>query len=220
MWPNEKRSDAMTAIEAAGPAVGGTDIRARARTVIGKLGLGRSGTRLGLGVVGLGLVIIGIGWNGAAGAGGEVNHVPVVQAQLPWLLSGGFLGLGVVVLGAAMMIANAYRETEARTAARLEALLETLERQGRAPAALAPGMAPGVTPRVPGGAPAGEATGDDPTLPGGIPVVRDDQVVVGTNSYHRPDCRLVRGRSDAEVASAAAAAGRGLSPCRVCNPPA
>jgi hypothetical protein len=217
MWPNEKWSDAMTTIDAAGPGtVGrgavGTDIRARTRSVIGKLGLGRSGTRLGLGVVALGLIIIGIGWNGAAGAGGEVNHVPVVQAQLPWLLSGGFLGLGVVVLGAAMMIANAYRETEARTAARLEALLETLERQGRAPAALAHEVTPGV--------PAGVPAGDDPTLSAGIPVVRDDQVVVGTNSYHRPDCRLVRGRSDAEVASAAAAAGRGLSPCRVCNPPA
>ena len=198
----------MTAIEAAGPAVGetsaGSDVRARAQSLIAKLGLGRSGTRLGLGVVALGLAIIGIGWNGAAGAGGEVNHVPVVQAQLPWLLSGGFLGLGVVVLGAAMMIANAYRESEARTAARMEALLEAIERQGRAPVAGVPG------------APAG----DDPTLPGGIPVVREDQVVVGTNSYHRPDCRLVRGRSDAEVASAAAAAGRGLSPCRVCNPPA
>lgn len=194
----------MTAIEAAGPAAGGTDIRARARTLIGKLGLGRSGTRLGLGVVGLGLLIIGIGWNGAAGAGGEVNHVPVVQAQLPWLLSGGFLGLGVVVLGAAMMIANAYRESEARTAARMEALLEAIERQERRPVAGTRG-APSV---------------DDPTLPGGIPVVRDDQVVVGTNSYHRPDCRLVRGRADAELASAAAAAGRGLSPCRVCKPPA
>jgi hypothetical protein len=202
MWPNEKRSDAMTTIEAAGPAARGTDIRARARSVIGKLGLGRSGTRLGLGVVALGLIIIGIGWNGAAGAGGEVNHVPVVQAQLPWLLSGGFLGLGVVVLGAAMMIANAYRETEARTAARLEAVLEALERQGKAAAIVGP------------------SGGEDPTLPRGVPVITDDQVLVGTASYHRPDCRLARGRSEAEMASASDAVARGLSPCRVCRPPA
>ena len=153
-------------------------------------------------VVALGLIVIGIGWNGAAGAGGEVNHVPLVQAQLPWLLSGGFLGLGIVVLGAAMMIANAYRESEARTVARLEALLEVLERQGAAGGAL------------------GGSTDGDPTLSRGIPAVSGDRVVIGSASYHRPECRLARGRGDAEVSTMAVAAGRGLSPCRICKPEA
>ncbi len=82
---------------------------------------------MGLAVVALGLIIIGIGWNGAAGSGGEINHVPLVQAQLPWLLSGGFLGLAVVVLGAALIIASAYRDSQARLKASIDVLTETLQ---------------------------------------------------------------------------------------------
>ena len=151
--------------------------------------LGSGGSRLGLVVIAIGLVVIGVGWNGAAGSGGEVNHVPVVQAQLPWLLSGGFLGLGIIVLGAAMVIANAYRESEARLAARFEQLLDALE---RSPAAA------GV---------AGAASGR-----------RDDLVVAGSASFHRPDCRLVKGRSEARLIDVATALDLGLTPCRICNP--
>lgn len=152
--------------------------------------LGRGGSRLGLLVIGIGLVVIGVGWNGAAGSGGEVNHVPVVQAQLPWLLSGGFLGLGIVVLGAAMVIANAYRESEARLSARFEQVLAALE-QG-------PGLAPRAAPEP------GRGTGD--------------LVVAGTSSFHRPDCRLAKGRSEARMIDASTALDLGLAPCRVCRP--
>jgi hypothetical protein len=169
----------------------GVDVMDRWRGVVRRLGLGGSGSRLGLVVITLGLIVIGIGWNGAAGAGGEVNHVPVVQAQLPWLLSGGFLGLGIVILGAAMMIANAYRETEARNAVRMDAILEALERSSANAEAAAEFLT----------------------------VADSDMVVAGTASYHRPDCRLARGRGDAEVVSVATAVARGLAPCRVCKPP-
>ncbi|MHB8437889.1 MAG: hypothetical protein ACYDD4_01835 [Acidimicrobiales bacterium] len=93
-----------------------------------RLSPARFGARLGLGVVLLGLIVIGVGWDGAAGSGGEVNHVPLVQAQLPWLLSGGFLGLGIVVLGAALVIANAQREGQARLKSSLDQLSEAIER--------------------------------------------------------------------------------------------
>ena len=179
---------------AAIPARNAPDVLDRWRALVRRLGMGGSGSRLGLVVIALGLVVIGIGWNGAAGAGGEVNHVPVVQAQLPWLLSGGFLGLGIVILGAAMMIANAYRETEARNAARMDALLEALERAGGSNEAVA-AVAP---------------------LSGEVA----ELVVAGSASSHRPDCRLARGRGDAEVIPAAVALERGLSACRVCKPPA
>src|SRR3954463_13159030 len=43
------------------------------------------GGGLGLFVVALGLLAIGIGWNGMAGGGGQVNGVTLLQAQLPWL---------------------------------------------------------------------------------------------------------------------------------------
>ena len=175
---------------AAIPARSAPDVADRGRALVRRLGIGGSGSRLGLVVIVLGLVVIGIGWNGAAGAGGEVNHVPVVQAQLPWLLSGGFLGLGIVILGAAMMIANAYRETEARNAARMDAVLEALERASSATAA----------------------------GPADIATTGAGMVVAGTASYHRPDCRLARGRSDSEVVPAAVAVERGLAACRICKP--
>jgi hypothetical protein len=152
--------------------------------------LGRGGSRLGLIVIAVGLVVIGVGWNGAAGSGGEVNHVPVVQAQLPWLLSGGFLGLGIIVLGAAMVIANAYRESEARMSARFEQLLVALEREPALSAgqSVAPAQA------------------------------REDLVVAGTSSFHRPDCRLAKGRSEARLIDVSTALDLGLTPCRVCRP--
>jgi len=153
--------------------------------------LGRGGSRLGLIVIALGLVVIGIGWNGAAGSGGEINHVPQVQAQLPWILSGGFLGLGIVVLGAAMVIANAYRESEARLSARFDQLLETL--------AEGAGSAARGTP----------LSSDQPA---------GDLVVAGSTSFHRPDCRLVKGRTEARLIDVSTALDLGLAPCRICRP--
>jgi hypothetical protein len=41
----------------------------------------------------------------------------------------------------------------------------------------------------------------------------------GGSSYHRPGCRLVHGKADAAVIAAADAADRGLTACRVCDPP-
>jgi hypothetical protein len=163
-----------------------TGIRANASRV-----LSSGGSRLGLLVIAIGLVVIGVGWNGAAGSGGEINHVPVVQAQLPWLLSGGFLGLGIIVLGAAMVIANAYRESEARLAARFEQLLEALER------------GPNVAARPDAGA-------SDPN--------EGELVVAGSASFHRPDCRLVKGRSEARLIGVSTALDLGLTPCRICHP--
>lgn len=44
------------------------------------------------------------------------------------------------------------------------------------------------------------------------------RVVAGRSTYHRPDCRLVKGKEDLDLLSVEAARGSGLSPCRVCNP--
>lgn len=43
-------------------------------------------------------------------------------------------------------------------------------------------------------------------------------VTVGATSYHRPDCRLVETRNEAERIPVDAAKDRELSPCRICNP--
>ena len=45
------------------------------------------------------------------------------------------------------------------------------------------------------------------------------EVVAGKSTYHRPDCRLVEGKTDLDRVSVEVARLQGLSPCRVCNPP-
>ncbi|HZT67443.1 MAG TPA: hypothetical protein VFA11_16765 [Acidimicrobiales bacterium] len=150
---------------------------------------GRLGARLGLAVVALGLIIIGIGWNGAAGAGGQINHVSDLRAQLPWLLSGGFLGLGVVVLGAALVITESNRENRLRLEQKLDEMVEALERTSAAGT---------VTPAA--------------------PVDASRLVAVGASSYHRPDCHLVDGRKEVEYLTPEEASDRGLKPCRICDP--
>ncbi len=55
------------------------------------------GGQLGLGCIGIGIILIGLGWNGAAG-------VDFTQGQIPYLLSGGALGLGLIITGATLLI--------------------------------------------------------------------------------------------------------------------
>lgn len=47
----------------------------------------------------LGLVLIGLGWLGA-------SHTPLVQEQLAYLISGGLMGLALVVLGGFLYFAH------------------------------------------------------------------------------------------------------------------
>jgi hypothetical protein len=152
---------------------------------------GAFGGGLGLVVVAAGLLVIGIGWNGAAGAGGEINGVPNLSAQLPWLLSGGVLGLGLVVFGAALVIVHNARVDRARLETKFDELVDAFSR----------------------GAAGGPSGGNvaTPSSAAGI-------YAAGGTSYHRPDCRLVSGRSDVNYVTGAEVADRGLSACRVCKP--
>jgi hypothetical protein len=98
-----------------------------------QLRLAALGSGLGIIVVGVGILLIGIGWNGMAGGGGEVNGVPNLNAQLPWLVSGGVLGLAFVVFGSALLVAHNARVDRARLEARLEDLAAALERSAQTP---------------------------------------------------------------------------------------
>ncbi|MGH2787931.1 MAG: hypothetical protein ACRDJV_08475 [Actinomycetota bacterium] len=62
----------------------------------------RGGTILGLLFVAVGFVVIGKAWDGAA----SVNFV---QGQVPYLLSGGFMGLGMIVVGCLLVLLSAVR---------------------------------------------------------------------------------------------------------------
>jgi hypothetical protein len=141
------------------------------------------GGGLGIVLVAVGLLVIGIGWNGAAGSGGQINGQTDIRAQLPWLLSGGVLGLALVVFGAAMVIVHNARLDRSRLEAKLDELIEATQLTSAA----APSSAAGL-------------------------------FVAGASAYHRPDCRLVAGRSDVGYVTAAEAAERALTPCRICTP--
>jgi len=112
------------------------------RVNLPRLRPGAFGGGLGLLVVAAGLLVIGIGWNGAAGAGGEINGIPTLSAQLPWLLSGGILGLGLVVFGAALVIVHNARVDRARLESKLDELVDAVGRPGGS--ALTPSSAAGI----------------------------------------------------------------------------
>src|SRR3954468_17580242 len=149
--------------------------------------LGSFGGKLALLIIGLGLLAIGIGWNGAAGGGGQVPikqadgttiKITDSRAQFPWLLSGGFLGLGLIVVGSALLVSQSHRADRARLEDKFDEVID----------ALGTGVRRTAAPRDVSGL-----------------------VVAGSSSYHRPDCRLVEGREDAELLTPVEATERGLS---------
>jgi hypothetical protein len=48
--------------------------------------------------------------------------------------------------------------------------------------------------------------------------IANGQVIAGSASYHRPDCRLVKEKQGLPVMDESAAEASGLTPCRVCHP--
>lgn len=61
--------------------------------------------------------------------------------------------------------------------------------------------------------------GGQPAPAAGLTVVPDDGelVVAGRTTFHRTTCRLVVDRTDLQTMAPAAAAERGLAPCRICD---
>lgn len=145
------------------------------------------GGQLGLGCIAIGILVIGLAWNGAAG-------VDFVSGQIPYLLSGGALGLALVGIGICFIVVQNARRDRSILEAQLQDLTASVNR-------LANAMAGGA------GAVNGQRTERADV----------ETVVVGRGSYHRPDCRLVQGK-DLETTTPDAAAADGLTPCRICNP--
>ncbi|MFN2591140.1 MAG: ABC transporter ATP-binding protein [Actinomycetota bacterium] len=131
-----------------------------------------------------GFVVIGLGWNGMA-------RVACPDCQLPYLLSGGATGIGLIIVGAAFLVIGQIRADRLRAETHLEQLVTSVVR----PAA----------PALRAGAEAPE--------PNGQPVV-----VAGPGAYHRPDCRLLKGKSGLATLTLDDARTSGPAACRVCNP--
>jgi hypothetical protein len=157
-----------------------------------KIPWGRLASQLGVAYWLAGLVLVFLGWNGAA----SWNSVP---AQIPYLISGGLAGLCLVVIGAAVVIVQNAR---ADRAALQSTLLELQQVLGRAQGGGADGAAA-----------AGAAAGSGAARPS-----VGEAVVAGPSSFHRPSCRLIEGQSGLRTLSVAAATSEGLTPCRACDP--
>lgn len=144
--------------------------------------LSRLGGQLGVLLGVLGFVLMFLGWNGAASQA-------FVHQQFPYLISGGLIGLAVVVLGAAMLVVQNQRQDRAKLEAAIDRLVAATERHGSQAGVTAAGF--GFT----------------------------GFVVAGEASYHRVDCHLPEARDEAELVRIEDVVTRGLAACRVCNPP-
>lgn len=143
-----------------------------------------------MGCIAIGLLAIGLGWNGAAG-------VDFSQGQIPYLLSGGAFGVGLIILGAALLIVQNSRRDRSLLEAQLAELNMAIARLASAIGA--------------SGATNGRASG---AIGAGA-----DLVAVGRTSFHRPDCRLAAGK-DLSMVPLDTARAEGLNACRICNPEA
>jgi len=130
-----------------------------------------------------GFILIAIAWNGSAG-------VDYPQGQIPYMISGGLSGIGLVFFGAASMLMRTMKEANARQLEQLESLSEATHRL----AALV-----GMTSN-------------------GSHTETQDLVMIGKASFHLPTCRLVEKRDASAKVPREEAERKGLEPCRVCNP--
>jgi hypothetical protein len=143
----------------------------------------RLGRTLGLLFVVAGFVILGFAWNGAAGQN-------IVERQFPYVLSGGFMGLALVITGSTLIFLATLRAERAVLTDRFDQMLTLLSRNlGRLQ----------VTSNGAGGS--------------------QEQVVATSEAYHRADCAVLKGKSGLSTISVEQAAAEGLQPCRTCEPP-
>lgn len=138
----------------------------------------------------LGVVLVCIGWYGAA-------HTKYSYDQFPYLLSGGLLGVAVSQLGGFLYFgawlakgAQDQREASRHIADTMLVLADLVSRTQSAGAA---------------------GTGHSLVDSGAVPVLAGSE----GETVHRRDCQLISHRGDLRVLSGSA---HGLSICRVCGP--
>ena len=151
-------------------------------------------------LVPLGFVLVLLGW---AGASNTVNS----WEQIPYLISGGLLGLGLIFAGGFTYFAYWLTQlvyTARRDAADTRVILERIEEliaTGASLSAVAPAPAPEA---------AAERVGRTQPL-----VTRETYLATATGTmYHRPDCPAVAGRDNLREVTE----DEGLTPCRICEP--
>lgn len=145
-------------------------------------GWARLGGVLGIVYCLVGFLLVFLGWNGAA-------SYDRVSAQIPYVVSGGLGGLGLIVLGSALIVAQSLR------AGRVDGSVD--ERRQPVERATTEAGRPLAT----------TAT-----------TTADETVVAGPTSYHRATCRVIEDQAGAVTMTRTEAATSGRTPCRVCDP--
>ncbi|MGH2759487.1 MAG: hypothetical protein ACRDKJ_07965 [Actinomycetota bacterium] len=143
----------------------------------------RMSNYLAFSVIGLGFLALYLGWNGAANRN-------CVDCQIPYLISGGMTGLGLIATGIAVLVVQNGRRNRVEIEQKLDVIAEALE----------------------------GSSGNPGRAKTAARATRGGDVVAGVTSYHRPGCRLVEGRGEAERMSVGDAKAAGLTACRVCSP--
>jgi len=160
------------------------------RTGGGTLNLGERTLMVIAGVVApLGLVLILLGWYGAA-------RTPNLFEQIPYAISGGLFGLGLLFLGSFCYFAHWMTELVKEHRAQSGALLEAISRLED-------------TVRTSGTRVDPAATSAAAAL-NGVALVATHK---GTMA-HRPECVVVAGKTDLRAVDA----DEGLAPCKLCEP--
>lgn len=136
----------------------------------------------------LGLGVIVLGWYGA-------SHSPYLFEQVPYLISGGLLGLGLVT-GAGLLYLGSWIAKGANAQRTAAVELTSLLRDIRDELALRPSAESSAESR-----PNGRGTKFVATKRGSM--------------WHRADCSAVVGRADLR---SIAPDGEGLKPCGLCDP--
>ena len=162
--------------------------------LLSRAGRGRLDSALGVVsavLLPLGLLLILLGWYGAA-------HTPYLFEQVPYLISGGLVGLGLVT-GAGLLYFGSWvaRSSAAQQRAgeeMLDLLREIREELADRPA--------------PRAASAGAGASGNGYHPEGLVATARGSML------HRPDCAVVTGREDLRQVSA----DDGLKPCALCQP--
>jgi hypothetical protein len=154
----------------------------------------------------LGLVCVFFGWYGA-------SRTPYLFEQVPYLVSGGLIGLGLIVTGGCVLFGSWIARTSREQAVRDEALLAAVNdmRDELARLRLSPPQSLVAAPAQRGRR---KSTG---STTAGAPNGSGVHGLVATargSMLHRPDCAIVIGRDDLHDVSDA----EGLRPCRLCEP--
>jgi hypothetical protein len=159
------------------------------RTRSGQVSLDRWLLVVGGVLMPLGVVLILLGWLGA-------SRTPLVFEQIPYMISGGLLGLALVVGGGFVyfaywqtMTVRELRRSREDLAAGLLRVQELLAERLSSP-------------ETPVAVP--------------VPAQRTELVATANGSMlHRPDCAAVAGRENLRAVTAETP---GLTPCRICEP--